>query len=119
MMDDDAARLCMTDRGQRQIVEEFARRMRKALGENLLRLHWFGSRARSAGDEDADFDLLVETRDPLSDSQRDALADAAIDISADCGVLLDVHCYTQAELRGVPYSRTPFVQAVLEEGVAL
>ena len=119
MMDDDAARLCMTDHEQRKIVEEFAGRIRKVLGADLLRLHWFGSRARSAGEEDADFDLLVETRESVSDSQRNALADAAIDISADHGVLLDVHCYTQAELRGVPYSRTPFVQAVLEEGVAL
>jgi len=109
----------MTDRGQRQIVNGFARRAREALGENLLRLHWFGSRARGAGEEDADFDLLVETRDPVSDSQRNALADAAIDISADRGVLLDVHCYTRAELRDAPYSRTPFVHAVLEEGVAL
>ncbi len=107
------------DHAQKQVVEEFARRVRSVLGANLVHVHWFGSRVRETGDDDADFDLVIETREALSDSERDAVADATIDTSADHGVLLDVHFYTQSELRGVPYCRTPFVQAVLDEGVVI
>ena len=119
MPNDAPAQVRPIDGTQKQVVEAFATRVRTVLGANLVRLHWFGSRVRKAEGDDADFDLVVETREALSDSERDAVADVTIDTSADYGVLLDVHFYTQDEFRGVPYSRTPFVQAVLEEGVLI
>lgn len=107
----------MIERNQKSIVDEFAKRIRRLQNMNVLQLHWFGSRARNSGTADSDFDFLIETDEPLSESQRNAVADIAVDISADYGVLLDLHFYTAKELREPPYAHTPFVQSILEEGV--
>lgn len=103
----------------RQIVEQFVTRVRHALGPVVIAVYWFGSRARGTGENDADFDLLVETTSALSSSQRDGILDISIDIAAEYGCLLDVHYYTSEELRSPPCSRTPFIMNVLEESTVL
>lgn len=107
----------MIDRNQTDIVDEFAKRIRRVRSVNVLQVHWYGSRACNSGTADSDFDFLIETDKPLSESQRNAIADIAVDMSAEHGVLLDLHFYTTKELREPPYVHTPFVQVVLEEGV--
>jgi predicted nucleotidyltransferase len=100
-------------------VEEFASRVRKLLATNLVHVHWFGSRSRGEGNADSDVDLLVETERALTPGERDMVADISIDLAAEFGCLLDVHYYTRSELHRPPYSRTPFVHTVMEEGIAV
>jgi len=109
----------MKDHQTDPVVEEFGARVRRVLGRKVEAIYWFGSRARGEGNADSDVDLLVETKRVLTPHERDGIADVSIDLAAEFGCLLDVHYYTQAELHRPPYSRTPFVQAVMEEGVAV
>jgi predicted nucleotidyltransferase len=102
-----------------QIVREFTRRLHESLGVAVRGVHWFGSRVRGQGSADSDYDLLVETVETLTPSQRDRIVDITMDISAAHNCTLDVHYYTTAELHSSPYAHTPFVQRVLEEALVL
>ncbi len=101
------------------IVQEYVDRARAALPMIILQAYWFGSRARGKGSPDSDYDLLLETATELNESQRDALADIAVDLAAEHGSLLDVHFYSQRQLQDNKIGRSPFVQGVHKEGVAL
>ena len=108
----------MQNRTTDPVVEEFGARVRQVLGSRLRAIHWFGSRARGDGFSDSDYDFLLETKRRLSERDRDAVADVAVDLSADRGVLLDIHYRTtEAILRGA--SRSPFIESVLAEAVAI
>ena len=100
-----------------ELVAMISRRLHTILGEKLLAVYWFGSRSRGQGDESSDIDLLLETRSPVSETERDATADLAIDLAADYSVVPDIHYYTRQQLHRSPYARSPFVQADLSEGV--
>ncbi|MBW2172712.1 MAG: nucleotidyltransferase domain-containing protein [Deltaproteobacteria bacterium] len=102
-----------------EIVEYFSARVRQILGTTVVGVYWFGSRVRERDKPDSDYDILLETTSVLSEEQRDAVADLAIDIVAEHSVLLDIHYYTSDEITRPPFSRSPFVHAVLEEGVRL
>lgn len=101
------------------IVREYVERARMVLPGVIQHAYWFGSRARGVGQPDSDYDLLLETASALTESQRDALADIAIDLAAQYGSLLDVHSYSQKQLRDTKIARSPFVQAVHQEGILL
>ncbi len=101
----------------RDIVDRFKNSVRLALGQEFVALYWFGSSAAGEGGADSDIDLLLETRSPLSPHDRDQVADIAVDLCADSGVLLDIHYYTSEEMTGYPYSNSPFLEAVVREGV--
>ncbi len=101
---------------EQEIVSQFSARVREILGDKLVHIYWFGSRARGEGSEDSDYDILLETARRLTKDERDRVADVAVDISAERGVLLDIHERTsEAVLRKHPFS--VFTQTVLEEGI--
>ena len=77
------------------------------------------SRARGDGGGGSDYDLLLATRDEMTEQQRDLVADVAVDISADHGALLDIHYRTAESMTTPPQSFSPFIQSVLAEGVLL
>ena len=81
-----------------ELVAMISRRLHTILGEKLLAVYWFGSRSRGQGDESSDIDLLLETRSPVSETERDATADLAIDLAADYSVVPDIHYYTRQQL---------------------
>ena len=99
------------------VVGEFAARARRALGSDLVKIYWFGSRARGDAVAHSDYDLLLETRSAVSEAERDMIADVAVDISADCGVLLDIHYRTsEAVANGV--GKSAFIESILAEAIA-
>ena len=98
------------------VVNTFAQAVRGVLGDKLVAIYWFGSRANNKGNADSDYDLLLETRETLTDAQRDRVLDITIHITAEHGCLLDVHYYTVAELHQRPVCNTPFIQNVMKEG---
>jgi predicted nucleotidyltransferase len=108
-----------TGKKRDEIVEHFADRLRGLLGTTLVVIYWFGSRVREHNKPHSDYDILLETKSVLTEEQRDEIADLAIDIVAEHGVLLDIHYYTTHEITHPPHSNSPFVHAVLREGVRL
>ena len=100
-------------------VDQFRARVRKVLGSALVKLYWYGSRARGDFDTNSDYDLLLETKDEITEEQRDLVADLAVDISADLGVWLDIHYRTAKWMSTPPFAFSPFVQSVRSEGILL
>jgi predicted nucleotidyltransferase len=99
------------------VIDRFGRLVREGLGAAVVAIYWFGSRSRGDCGETSDYDLLLETKDPLTEQQRDLVSDVAVDIASDAGVLLDIHYRTSASLSTPPSSFSPFIQSVRSEGV--
>jgi predicted nucleotidyltransferase len=99
-------------------VAAFAERVRACLGETLVGLRLFGSKARGEAHEESDIDIAV-----IVSGDRLAAEDAAIDIAFDVNLAHDVYISPRVILADVfehPVWRvTHFVQAVQREGVPL
>lgn len=99
-------------------VVEFVSRVRAALGQNLVEVRLFGSRARgdSRPDSDVDIALIVE-------AHRTRAEDVAIDIAFDVNVANDLYISPRVIERRVlehPVWRTTgFVRALERESIAL
>ena len=99
-------------------VATFVSRVRAALGQNLVEVRLFGSRARGdcRPDSDIDIALVVET-------DRAQAEDVAIDIAFDVNVASDLYISPRVIERSVlshpVWRTTAFVQALEREGVAL
>lgn len=99
------------------IVQQFKTRVKTILADNFKDMYWFGSTVQAQARPDADIDLLIETKYPVTASQRNQIADVAIDLCAKTGIVLDVHYYTSEEINHPPYSRSPFIETITREGV--
>lgn len=99
-------------------VAEFVSRVRAALGQNLLGVRLFGSRARGDSRPDSDIDIAL-----VVEADRTRAEDVAIDIAFDVNVASDLYISPRVIERRVlehPVWRTTgFVQALEREGVAL
>jgi len=101
------------------VIDQFRIRVRKVLGSALVAIYWFGSRARGDFNDSSDYDLLLETKDDITEAQRDLVADLAVDISSNLGAWLDIHYRTVKWMSTPPYTFSPFVQSVRSEGILL
>jgi predicted nucleotidyltransferase len=99
------------------LVEEFARRVRASLHEKVAAVIWFGSRVRGQWSEDSDYDLLVQTHEPISGEDRHAVSDISVDLSGRYRQLLDVHYADDRRMTPGMSLMSPFRAAVLQEGV--
>ncbi len=98
------------------IVQEFAERVRRALGSHLKELVLFGSRARGDARPDSDYDVLVVV-DERSSALRNRLLDVEVDLLTRDGahfasLFRSVDEWTRA--KGYPLARN-----IAREGVAL
>lgn len=99
------------------VIREFATGVRTKLGDKIVAIFWFGSRARGEGTVDSDYDVMLETRNPLGEDDRNLVADTAIDLAAEYGVLFDVHMRTSAAIASGA-NRSPLISNILQEAVA-
>jgi predicted nucleotidyltransferase len=98
------------------IVQEFAHRVRSALGSHLKELVLFGSRARGDARPDSDYDVLVVV-DKRSTNLRNRVLDVEVDLLTRDGahfasLFRSVDEWTRSQ--GFPLARN-----IAREGVAL
>ena len=102
----------------RAALAEFGRRVRAALGANLLDLRLFGSKARGDATPDSDLDVAV-----IVEAAGAGVEDLVIDIAFDVDLAFDVYLSPRviptAVLHDPVWKLTGFVQAVEREGVPL
>ncbi len=107
----------VTDK-DRAALAEFGRRVRAALGSNLLDLRLFGSKARGEAAPDSDLDVAVIVESPTG-GVEDLVIDIAFDIDLAFDVYLSPRVIPTAVLQDPVWRLTGFVRAVEREGVAL
>jgi predicted nucleotidyltransferase len=102
----------------RAALAEFGRRVRAALGSNLVDLRLFGSKARGDAGPDSDIDVAVIVETP-DDGVEDRVIDIAFDIDLAFDVYLSPRVIPRSVLHDPVWQLTAFVQAVQREGVPL
>jgi len=106
------------DRVWESALREFAGKARAALGERLVRLILYGSRARGDAAADSDVDLLAVVAGVAGDDARRALWRLAVETELRCpDVFLTVVVMTAEEWEAE--RDFSFARAVRREGVAV
>lgn len=99
-------------------LDEFVRKVRERLGENLITLKLFGSKATGRGAADSDLDVLVAVH--LADGKvEDQVLDVAFEVNVAHEVYISPRVIARATLEDPVWRLTPFLRAVEREGVPL
>lgn len=92
----------------------FRERVQSLVGDNLVRIVLFGSRARGEGHEHSDLDLLVLVR-AFDALERRRVLDIAADVDDDTGLRLSPIVMDEARFA----ASSPLHDEVLRDGVPL
>jgi predicted nucleotidyltransferase len=101
-----------------EAVREFCTAVKKALGNNLVSLRLFGSKARGKAREDSDIDIAVMVRKRTS-SVWDKVMDAAFTANLKWDVYISPRVIESRALRNSKWRLTGFVQNLEREGISL
>ena len=103
---------------ERTALEDFIDAVRGSLGGEIVDVQLFGSKAREDATPESDVDVLVVVR---RDEPKliDALYDLLLDACLGHNVYISLKVFSEAEYERLNHPRTPFMQNVAREGVAL
>jgi predicted nucleotidyltransferase len=99
-------------------VEEFVKRLRAALGVNLVELRLFGSRARGEATIESDIDVLVVVAGNRIEAE-DVAIDTAFDVNVSQDVYISPRVLTADSLHDPMWRATLFVRTLERDGVPL
>jgi predicted nucleotidyltransferase len=101
-------------------TQEFARRLRRDLPANIIDLRLFGSEARGEAGPESDIDVLVVVR-PTDERKRLAglIVDIAFDVNLAHGVYISPRVVTTQILNDPVWRETPFLRAVVRDGIPI
>jgi uncharacterized protein len=102
--------------GDLDLAREYARRLRERLGDNLLSVTLYGSRARGDAREGSDFDLIVRVRQS-TEAVRELVLDVDVEMMNEFEELFMGMIYD--EQGWARESRMPLGWNVSREGVVL
>jgi predicted nucleotidyltransferase len=92
--------------------------LRERLGETLVRVSLFGSRARGEADPDSDYDLLVVVEEPGS-AAKQAVYEVASDFLVDHRVDVSAKVLPRADFERLRRSGLPFWRRYAQDEVVL
>jgi predicted nucleotidyltransferase len=99
-------------------LEAFVERLRADLGNNLFELKLFGSKAIGNDRPDSDIDVLVAVEKGGVEVEDEVL-DIAFDINLKHDVYISPRVIDRATLADPVWSITPFLKAIVKEGISL
>ena len=99
-------------------LQDFTRRVREVLQDNLLALKLFGSKATGQDSPESDIDVLVVVR-TLEASVEDLVLDIAFDVNLMHDVYISPKVIPKAVLEDPVWRITPFLRHLEKEGIAL
>ncbi|MBI5298687.1 MAG: nucleotidyltransferase domain-containing protein [Deltaproteobacteria bacterium] len=99
-------------------MERFVLGLKKMLGSNFVRAVLFGSRARNAGNEDSDVDVLVVIR-KTSMEIKHKIWDLANDIFLETEIDISPLVMTEERMETLLKRERLLAKTITEEGIAL
>lgn len=101
-----------------KVAKEFAERVHKLAPGTVVKL--YGSAARGEMEELSDIDIYIELPDDIDvDAIKEQLSDIAWEIGFEYDQVIQEVIYQKSEIWGSPLRSSPFIKAVLREGVTL
>lgn len=99
-------------------IQEFAQKVRGALGAQLIALKLFGSKATGRDEPDSDIDVLVVVKE-ASVKVEDQVLDIAFEVNLVHEVYISPRVLDRATLDDPVWKTTPFLRALAKEGISL
>jgi predicted nucleotidyltransferase len=99
-------------------LEEFVEKLREILGNDLIEVKLFGSKATGRDQPDSDIDVLVAVEKGGVDVE-DKVLDVAFETNLKHEVYISPRVIDPATLTDPVWSITPFLKAIAEEGIPL
>ncbi|MEK9136446.1 MAG: nucleotidyltransferase domain-containing protein [Bacteroidota bacterium] len=103
---------------ERKALNAFSRRLKKALGRQLVSILLFGSKARGDFSEDSDIDVYILAR-RRSESTEAKISQVTADILDDYDILISPVSYDLYEEQKNLSMHSFFFEAVKREGIPL
>ena len=110
--------LLKLNKQERKAIKEFKIRLRKELGEQVVEIKLFGSKARGDSHQESDMDILVVLRSD-SEENKDKIFDIVQDILLEYEVLLSPIIFDKQEYDSLNSIPTIFMQNIKFEGVRI
>ena len=99
-------------------IDEFVKEVRAVLGNNLIELKLFGSKATGKDQPDSDIDVLIAVeKDDVE--VEDTVLDIAFDTNLKHEVYISPRVIDRATLADPVWRITPFLKAIAKEGIPL
>lgn len=103
-----------------EALDAFTRRVRAELGDRLIELRVFGSKARGDATSESDIDVLVVVPTGLDRRRlQDEVTDLAFDVNLAYDVYISPRVVTEDALNDEVELRGSFLGAALREGIRL
>jgi uncharacterized protein len=99
-------------------IEEFVKRVRAVLGNNLIELKLFGSKATGKDQPDSDIDVLVAVEKDGVEVE-DTVLDIAFDTNLKYEVYISPRVIDRVTLVDPVWRITPFLKAIVKDGISL
>ncbi|MEW5693044.1 MAG: nucleotidyltransferase domain-containing protein [Candidatus Hydrogenedentota bacterium] len=103
---------------EKQAIEEFVRRVRELLGDKLLQIKLYGSKARGDDTEESDIDIMLVLKDKNPDI-RMKITKIAVNVDSKYGTFTALNIFSEYEYEKNLYFEGPFITNVLKEGISL
>lgn len=99
-------------------VRDLVDRLRRRLGDRLVEVHLYGSKARRTDTPGSDVDLLVVVAHHTVDVRDEVFTDVS-DVMLEYDVVLDAHIADRRQLADLESLGAPYAAAIRSEGVVL
>ncbi|MEW5693042.1 MAG: nucleotidyltransferase domain-containing protein [Candidatus Hydrogenedentota bacterium] len=103
---------------EKQSIEEFSKKVKELLGDNLLEIKLYGSKVRGDDTQESDIDIMIVLKDK-NPQIREKIADIAVDINLKYGIILALNIFSKYEYDKNMYFETPFIKNVLKQSINL
>lgn len=111
--------LAKLDHAERRAIKRFVEVLRQRLGDDLVSVWLFGSRARGEGNAGSDVDLLVVTRRGARDLPLVSKLALEVELSGEPGIDLAPHVWSPQRVEDRRRIRSFFMQEVDRDKIVL
>jgi predicted nucleotidyltransferase len=103
---------------EQKAINEFTTEIRNYLGDNIVSIKLFGSKARGNSEPDSDIDIYVLVN-KISLEQREHIFDITFQINLKYDVYISPRVVCMETYKNPVFRLTPFIQSIEREGIPL